>query len=384
MNGLVAADQAIVPVNMQDRAALNGVEQLLETLLTIQQQTPKDAVRLRAIVRNRVTEGAIAFRRNASKLDALAQQGVPVARTMLKEARAWHNAGAEDLPVVMYAPNSDSARNVRELMVELWGDVEFPYMRRGGPVEILAPRGGLSMALRKPDEVGVPDMRRFSGLQTTDTETPPDKRASRAARAPRRSTALAPVVTEAPATRPPQSAAPRTAESRAGVEDRPLLADERQLYLQSDVPELAMQRVKLVSFELADEREHLRRHQTILGALVWAYVDHTDQGKLDELADLLDAYRGGPWHGLPEVRRLSARVPASLKRRVQGTVLALSATGRDATTRVLIAALVWRHVVSSDEDAGGFARLVGVVGAYHQEMERRSLTAPQATPAHTA
>jgi len=128
MNGLVAADQAIVPVNMQDRAALNGVEQLLETVLTIQRQTPKDAVRLRAIVRNRVTEAAVAYRRNSEKLEALQAQGVPVAHTMLKEARAWHNAGAEDLPVVMYAPNSDAARNVRELMVELWPEVAFPYM----------------------------------------------------------------------------------------------------------------------------------------------------------------------------------------------------------------------------------------------------------------
>ena len=128
MNGLVAADQAVVPVNMQDRAALNGVEQLLETVLTIQRQTPKDAVRLRAIVCNRVTEAAVAFRRNALKLEALQAQGVPVARTRLKEARAWHNAGAEDLPLVMYAPNSDAARNVRELMVELWPDVTFAYM----------------------------------------------------------------------------------------------------------------------------------------------------------------------------------------------------------------------------------------------------------------
>jgi cellulose biosynthesis protein BcsQ len=128
MNGLVAADQAIVPVNMQDRAALNGVEQLLETVLTIQRQTPRDAVRLRAIVRNRVTEAAVAYRRNSEKLEALQLQGVPVAHTMLKEARAWHNAGAEDLPVVMYAPNSDAARNVRELMAELWPDVTFPYM----------------------------------------------------------------------------------------------------------------------------------------------------------------------------------------------------------------------------------------------------------------
>ena len=128
MNGLVAASQAIVPVNMQDRAALNGVEQLLETILTIQRQTPMDAVRLRAIVRNRVSEGAIAYRRNAVKLEALQAQGVPVAATLLKEARAWHNAGAEDLPLVLHAPNSDAARNVRDLMVELWSDVRFPYM----------------------------------------------------------------------------------------------------------------------------------------------------------------------------------------------------------------------------------------------------------------
>ena len=128
MNALVAADQAIVPVNMQSRAALNGVEQLVERILTIQRQTPNDAVRLRAIVRNRVSEGAIAYRRNAVKLEALQEQGVPVAATLLKEARAWHNAGAEDLPLVLHAPNSDAARNVRELMVELWSDVRFPYM----------------------------------------------------------------------------------------------------------------------------------------------------------------------------------------------------------------------------------------------------------------
>ena len=134
MNGLVCADQAIVPVNMQDRAALNGVEQLLETLLTIQRQTPTGAVRLRAIVRNRVTETAIAYRRNARRLQELADQGVPVATTMLKEARAWHNAGAEDLPLVMYAPNSDAARNFRELMAELWGDVRFPYMSDAAPL----------------------------------------------------------------------------------------------------------------------------------------------------------------------------------------------------------------------------------------------------------
>jgi len=240
------------------------------------------------------------------------------------------------------------------------------------------------MALRNSDEVGVPDVRRFGALQTTETETTSPKRTARAARAPRRSAALASIGAQPAVGGPERPPGPPAHKSQVAMEDRALLADERQSYLQSDVPELALARVKLVSFELADEREHLRRHQTILGALVWARVDHTDQVKLDELADLLDDYRAGPWHGLAEVRRLSARVPASLKRRVQGSVLALSATGRDASTRVLIAALVWRHVVTEGEDPAGFARLVDIVGAYHQEMERRSLTAPQTVPAPTS
>jgi hypothetical protein len=159
----------------------------------------------------------------------------------------------------------------------------------------------------------------------------------------------------------------------------PLLADEPQVHLQAAVADVVLQRIKLVSFELAEDRPHLRRHQTIIGGLVWQHVDHTDQVKLDQLADLVDDYRAGPWHGLAEDRRLSARMPMSLKRRVEGTLLSLAHSRRDASARVLVAALVWRHVVSCEEDPARFASLVDVLGAYQQEMARRSLRAPVAT-----
>jgi hypothetical protein len=158
-----------------------------------------------------------------------------------------------------------------------------------------------------------------------------------------------------------------------------LLADEPQVHLQAAVADVVLQRIKLVSFELAEDRPHLRRHQTIIGGLVWQHVDHTDQVKLDQLADLVDDYQAGPWHGLTEDRRLSARMPMSLKRRVEGTLLSLAHSRRDASARVLAAALVWRHVVSREEDPARFASLVDVLGAYQQEMARRSLRAPVAT-----
>jgi len=225
------------------------------------------------------------------------------------------------------------------------------------------------MPLRDADEVGVPDVRRFSDLQLTDEASSPAPAPDRPVRTRRARPRSAPK--QALAAVPPDT-------HEADVLARPLLGDEPQVHLQADVPEEAIQRVKLVSFELGEDWPHLRRHQTILGALAWEYVDHTDQDKLDVLAELVDAYRAGPWRGLPEVRRLNARIPASLKRRMDGSLLALAGSRRDVSARMVLAALVWRHVVSRDEDAGRFARLVDILGAYQQELERRSLSAPLA------
>ncbi len=235
------------------------------------------------------------------------------------------------------------------------------------------------MALRGASEVGVRDVRRFAELQVTDAPPPPSaEQATRVPRPPRPKAARRPLATVRPDDDSKGQTPASDLEHAAGSVSPSLLADEPQVHLQAAVPDVVLQRIKLVSFELAEDRPHLRRHQTIIGGLVWQHVDHTGQVKLDQLADLVDDYRAGPWHGLPEDRRLSARMPTSLKRRVEGTLLSLSQSRRDASARVLVAALVWRHVVSREEDSARFASLVDALGAYQQEMARRSLRAPVA------
>jgi len=236
------------------------------------------------------------------------------------------------------------------------------------------------MPLRDASDVGVPDVRRFSDLQVTDGAPRalgdhPGAMMAPTKRATRPSPLAALPTTARGAVIEPQPAA---VEPLARAGRRRLLGDEQMVHLQADVPDVVLQRVKQVSFELAGDHPHLRHHQTVLGALIWAYVDHTHQDKLDALADLVDAYAAGAWRGFPEVRRFSGRMPASLKRRMEGTVLALAGTQRDVSAKTLVAALVWRHVAARDDDEVRFARLVDVLGGYHQELSQRSVTAPVA------
>jgi cellulose biosynthesis protein BcsQ len=138
----VGADRALVPVTMQDEAAIAGMEQLLETLRTIQEQEA-DPVRLLAIVKNRVKLTSRAYRINSDALAPFEQADLPFASVELREAAAWHNAAADGLPLVLALPNSEAARNFRDLMVELWPDVQFPYMSE------------LAIAWRRRREAGV-------------------------------------------------------------------------------------------------------------------------------------------------------------------------------------------------------------------------------------
>lgn len=222
------------------------------------------------------------------------------------------------------------------------------------------------MPLRAASEVGVPDVRTFSDLRVTDGSPEPAARQ----------------VTRPRDAKPAATAAQQASPSRrpaASLERHALLGDEPLLHLQADVPDAALQRVKEVSFELAAEHPRwLARHQTILGALVWAHVNHTDERCLAELAELIDAYHECPWHSLPEPRRLSGRVPAGLKRRMDGSVLALSQTQREISAKRLVAALVWRHVRSARDDKAAFAALVEKVAAYHDAISERSLGEPSA------
>lgn len=240
------------------------------------------------------------------------------------------------------------------------------------------------MPLRNASEVGVRDVRRFSDLQVTNssqqqlTDRPMRQRRAPKGQAPQ--AALAAVQSDADRVASPGPPVTPTPQSPSLAATRPLLGDERLVHLQADVPEVVLKRVKDVSFELAEDHPHLSRHQTILGALVWEHVDHRDQRKLDELADLVDDYGKGPWCGQAEERRLSGRMPAGLKRRVEGTVLALEHSQREVAVKLVVAALVWRHVISRYEDQARFARLVDTLGDYHQELSQRSRDAPVASP----
>ena len=234
------------------------------------------------------------------------------------------------------------------------------------------------MALRDASEVGVRDIRRFADLQVTDSAQQPAKRAARTRRTPKPKAPPALTAVGDARLRDVDATTEAAAGSIPQLDAQRLLGDEDLVYLQADVAKQVLEQVKSVSYELMEHRPHLARHQIILGGLVWEYVDHTDQRKLDELADLVDAYGTGPWHGLPQNRRLSGRLPASLKRRMHGTILALERSRRDVSAKLLVSALVWRHVIPRTEDEARFARLVDTLGGYAQELGQKSQDAPQA------
>lgn len=251
--------------------------------------------------------------------------------------------------------------------------------RRRSNVARMSTDGGLTMPLRDASEIGVPDIRRFSDLRVTDGSPDPTTRHAPRPERPRRldakAAAAVPAVAESPLPPQPQSSPLLAA---ASLERQVLLGDERLVYLQADVPNEVLQRVKEVSFELAAEHPRLARHQTILGALVWSHVNHIDEGCLANLAALIDDYRESPWHSLPEPRRLSGRMPAVLKRRIDGSVLALSQTQREVSVKRLVAALVWRHIRSAHEDLVAYTTLVEKIAAYHDAISERSHGVPSA------
>jgi cellulose biosynthesis protein BcsQ len=57
----------------------------------------------------------------------LARLGLPVAKTDLRARADWNNAGVEGMPVVLWGPRTDAARDARDLAAELWPEVRFPY-----------------------------------------------------------------------------------------------------------------------------------------------------------------------------------------------------------------------------------------------------------------
>lgn len=209
------------------------------------------------------------------------------------------------------------------------------------------------MALRSGETIGVRDPRRIAPVLTEADPAPVPKR-------------------------PPRTAAPAKARSKRrsgdadlretsehGGQTEPVLSlgDEPTDYLQVSVAEELQRRVELVSFEIAESHPRLAKHQLILGALLWRHVDYRDADKMSALAHLVARFEDSELAEVPLTRRLSARVPVSLKRAAKGAALRLRQTNEDASIRLVVSALV-AEFVRGPEDARAYANLIECVQGY--------------------
>lgn len=121
LNGLCASDDVIAPVSMEDKNAVQGAVNLLQTLQKLREQD--QLVALKTLVRVKADSTRQAHRALAN-LESL---GLPVASTDLRARADWNNAGVEGMPVVLWGPTTEATRDVRALAAELWPELCFPY-----------------------------------------------------------------------------------------------------------------------------------------------------------------------------------------------------------------------------------------------------------------
>ncbi len=122
LNGLCAADRVLSPVAMDDKNAVQGALNLVRTIRQLRSQ--RQRLELEALVRVRVNHQLRAYR----ALDpALRRLGLPVAATEILKREDWNSSIVDAVPLVLWAPASEAARNMRELARELWGDLPIPY-----------------------------------------------------------------------------------------------------------------------------------------------------------------------------------------------------------------------------------------------------------------
>jgi hypothetical protein len=146
------------------------------------------------------------------------------------------------------------------------------------------------------------------------------------------------------------------------------LGDEPPTFLQIMVPGELQERLADVSYVLAAEHRELRHHKTILGALLWRYIEPDNPERLRQLGATLDAYLETDLGQAPAEIKVGAHLPFSLKYKLDGAALALRRTRRAASAKTLLSALIWRHV-----DTDGGQRLVELLAAYHEASRPKPL-----------
>jgi chromosome partitioning protein len=122
INALCAANEVLAPVSMKDKNALRGALNLMDTIAMLRRQ--RLGVSLKAMVRVEVDRRKQAYQALSQSLE---RAGFPIAKTDLRYREDWNNSIVMGVPVVLWQPNQDAGRDVRDLACELWPELPFPY-----------------------------------------------------------------------------------------------------------------------------------------------------------------------------------------------------------------------------------------------------------------
>jgi hypothetical protein len=101
---------------------------------------------------------------------------------------------------------------------------------------------------------------------------------------------------------------------------------------------------------LAADPSRPRHQKTIIGALLWRYINPEDPELVRAAGETLDAYLETELAVAPADVKVGAVVPFSLKYKLEGVSLALRRTRRAATAKTLLSALIWRYVQPDSVD----------------------------------
>jgi hypothetical protein len=110
------------------------------------------------------------------------------------------------------------------------------------------------------------------------------------------------------------------------------LADEPTAFVQIMVPGELQERLADVTHVLSLTNPKVRHQKTILGVLVWAYIDPDDPTSLNRLGHTLDQYLDTDAAEVPADSKVAAHMPFSLKWRLDGAVIKLRRTRRSGRT----------------------------------------------------
>lgn len=122
INALCAANEVLAPVSMKDKNALRGALNLMDTIAMLRRQ--RLGVSLKAMVRVEVDRRKQAYQALSQSLE---RAGFPIAKTDLRYREDWNNSIVMGVPVVLWQPNQDAGRDVRDLACELWPELPVPY-----------------------------------------------------------------------------------------------------------------------------------------------------------------------------------------------------------------------------------------------------------------